>query len=103
MRLILEINHPPYGTETIPLIYSSKENFLADFREEWDLVEPEDGYCINTFYVGDEDYQYNVFTRVVVKATNQYPLSFSQMEDLNSLKFIYIEPQVYTVDEWFEK
>ena len=102
MKLILEINHPPYGTETIPLIYSSKEDFLADFREEWDLVEPEDGYCINTFYVGDKDYQYDVFTRVVVKDTNQYP-THAQLQDPNSLEFIHIEPKVYTVDEWFEK
>ena len=102
MKLILEINHPPYGTETIPLIYSSKEDFLADFKEEWDLVEPEDGYCINTFYVGDKGYLYDVFTRPVTKDTHQYP-TFDQMEDLNELEFIYIEPRVYTVDEWFEK
>ena len=101
MKLILEINHPPYGTETIPLIYSSKEDFLADFKEEWDLVEPEDGYCINTFYVGDEDYSYDSFTRVVTE-NGQLP-TFAQLKDVNLLKFIYIEPQVFTVDEWFEK
>lgn len=102
MRLILEINHPPHGTETIPLIYSSKEDFLADFKEEWDLVEPEDGYCIGSFYVGDKGYLYDEFTRPVTKDTHQYP-NFVQMEDVNELEFIYIEPRVYTIDEWFEK
>ena len=102
MRLILEINHPPHGTETIPLIYSSKEDFLADFKEEWDLVEPEDGYCIGSFYVGDKVYHYDEFTRVVAKNTHQLP-TLAQMEDPNQLDFIYMQPKVYTVDEWFEK
>lgn len=102
MKLILEINHPPHGTETIPLIYSSKEDFLADFKEEWDLVEPEDGYCIGYFYVGDKEYAYDEFTRPVTKDTRQYP-THAQLQDVNELEFIYIEPQVYTVDEWFEK
>ena len=102
MKLILEINHPPYGTETIPLIYSSKEDFLADFKEEWDLVEPEDGYCANIFYVDNKAYHYDVFTRVIAKNTCQCP-TFDQLQNPNSLEFIYIEPQVYTVDEWFEK
>ena len=102
MKLILEIDHPPYGTETIPLIYSSKEDFLADFREEWDTVEPEDGYCIGSFYVGNKEYFYDEFTRAVAKDTHQLP-TFDQLQNINELEFIYIQPQVYTVDEWFEK
>ena len=101
MKLILEINHPPHGTETIPLIYSSKEDFLADFKEEWDLVEPEDGYCIGMFRVGDKTYAYDEFTRAVTKE-GQLP-NFTQLQDVNSLEFIYVEPKVFTVDEWFGK
>ena len=101
MKLILEINHSPYGTETIPLIYSSKEDFLADFKEEWDQFEPEDGYCIGIFHVGNNSYSYDEFTRAMTK-NGQLP-TLTQLKDVNLLKFIYIEPEVYTVDEWFEK
>lgn len=62
MKLILKHSwHIPYvasGTQTHPFEYSSKEDAFVDFTELMESADFEFKFLGNTFYAGDDDYDF---------------------------------------------
>lgn len=103
IRLIIRYSHGIYDTHTKvtnPIIYESKEQFLADFEDTWKKCQPKDIYDSVKFTVGEYEFWHEEHRSIGWKVADQ---GYWTCQDPGNYSYLIELPEVLTIDEFFEE